>query len=441
MPYDHLKLLESNARTYARFFNRVFSTGHGIRVRDSQGNEYIDCLAVAGALPLGHNHPEIKQAVVEYVSSDGIQQALDFSTPAKIQFVNDLFSRLPPKLRDEGRILFCGPTGSDAVEAALKLAKFYTKRQGVIAFHGSYHGMTSGALGLMGNLHPKTGVGLTTGDVQFAPFPYRFRCPFGTNGTQTDQLSINYLRTLLSDPESGVPKPAAIIVEAVQGEGGAIPASIYWLQALRKLTLEFDVLLIIDEVQTGLGRTGTLFAIERAGITPDILVLSKAIGGGYPLSVVVYDKRLDVWKSGMHAGTFRGNQLAMVAGSTAMRVIDRDGLVDNANKIGDILKKGLIEIAQHYPVLGDVRGLGLMIGIEVVRPGSDDRPGDPDGELARVIKRNCFNNGLIIETGGRNGCVLRFLPPLITTEADAGEILDRFEQAVETTEVGVLHAG
>jgi diaminobutyrate-2-oxoglutarate transaminase len=440
MSYDYLKLLESNARTYARFFNKVFSTGHGMRVRDSQGNEYIDCLAVAGALPLGHNHPEIKQAVVEYISSDGIQQALDFSTPAKIQFVKDLFSRLPPKLRDDGRIQFCGPTGSDAVEAALKLAKFYTKRQGIMAFHGSYHGMTSGALGLMGNLHPKTGVGLAAAGVQFAPFPYRFRCPFGTNGAQTDQLSINYIRTILSDPESGVSKPAAIIVEAVQGEGGAIPASIYWLQELRKLTLEFDVPLIIDEVQTGLGRTGTLFAIERAGITPDILVLSKAIGGGYPLSVVVYDKRFDVWTPGMHAGTFRGNQLAMVAGSTTMRVIDRDGLVDNANKIGDILKKGLIEIAQHNPVLGDVRGLGLMIGVEIVKPGADDQPGAPDGELAKLIKRNCFKNRLIIETGGRNGCVLRFLPPLIATEADAGEILDRFEQAVEAVEIGAVHA-
>ncbi len=430
MPYNYLKQLESNARTYGGTFDRVFSSGQGVRVRDSGGKEYIDCLANAGALPLGHNHPEVKEAVVRFVSSDSIQQALDLATPAKVEFVQELFSRLPSNLRDKGRIQFCGPSGSDAVEAAIKLSKFYTQRPKIIAFHGAYHGMTAGALGAMGNLLPKSAIGVDAGGVHFAPYPYKFRCPFGTDGNQTDQLSINYIRTILSDPESGIPKPAAMIVEAVQGEGGSIPASVEWLRALRELTVEFDVPLIVDEVQTGLGRTGKLFAIERAGITPDMLVLSKAIGGGYPLSVLVYDKRFDIWPPGMHAGTFRGNQLAMIAGSATMRIIDRDGLVENANKMGQVLMEGLTGIAQRYPVFGDVRGLGLMVGVEVVKPSEGKGPGLPDGALAKAVKLNCFENGLIIETGGRNGCVLRFLPPLIVTESDIGKILECVEQAV-----------
>jgi len=430
MEYAYLKQIESNARTYASIFNRVFSTGRGIRIQDSEGNEFIDCLANAGALPLGHNHPEVKEAVMQFVSSDSIQQALDLATPAKVEFVKTLFSRLPADLRDNGRIQFCGPSGSDAVEAAIKLAKLCTQRSKVIAFHGAYHGMTAGALGVMGNLLPKSGTGVDAGGVHFAPYPYKFRCPFGTDGSQTDQLSINYIRTLLSDPESGIPKPAAMIVEVVQGEGGSIPASAHWLQALRALTIEFDILLIIDEVQTGLGRTGRLFAIEHAGITPDILVLSKAIGGGYPISVIIYDKRFDIWPPGMHAGTFRGNQIAMIAGSTTMRLIERDNLIENTIAMGNLLRDGLLEIAARFSVLGDVRGRGLMIGVEVVKPSPSEKPGATDGELAKLIKLNCFKNGLIIETGGRNGCVLRFLPPLIANEADIGEILDKFEQAV-----------
>ncbi|MDD5037177.1 MAG: diaminobutyrate--2-oxoglutarate transaminase family protein, partial [Methylococcaceae bacterium] len=365
MAYDYLQRVESNARTYARNFQRVFIGGSGVRVRDSEGNEFIDCLANAGALPLGHNHPEVREAVLSFVASDHIQQALDLTTPAKIEFVRELFKHLPCGLSNTAKIQFCGPTGSDAVEAAFKLSKYYTQRQKILAFHGAYHGMTSGALGAMGNLLPKSGIGLESGSVHFAPYPYKFRCPFGTDGSDTDQLSINYIRTILSDQESGIPKPAAMIVEVVQGEGGSIPVSSYWLRAIRELTLEFDVPLIIDEVQTGLGRTGAMFAIEHADITPDVLVLSKAIGGGYPLAVVLYDKRFDVWPPGMHAGTFRGNQVAMVAGCTTMRVIEREGLVENARKMGAILREGLLKIAQRFPFLGDVSGLGLMIGVEV----------------------------------------------------------------------------
>ncbi|MDU9029576.1 diaminobutyrate--2-oxoglutarate transaminase family protein [Pseudomonas mediterranea] len=427
---SYLENIESNARTYAQTFQRLFVSGKGMRIKDASGQEFLDCLSNAGTLALGHNPPEVRDAVMAFLAGDHLQQALDLATPAKHAFVQELFSMLPANMRETSKILFCGPSGSDAVEAAIKLARHYTRRSPLMAFHGGYHGMTAGALSAMGNLSPKSAEGLIAQGTHFLPFPYRFRCPFGTDGEHTDQLSIDYIRTVLSDPEGGVAKPAAVIVEVVQGEGGCIPASANWLRTLREITLEQDILLIVDEVQTGLGRTGNTFAIEHAGIVPDILVLSKAIGGGYPLSVIVYARHLDTWGRGMHAGTFRGNQIAMVAGAATMRQIRKDHLVANAARMGKRLESGLQQIAQRFSFIGDIRGRGLMIGVEITQPTTIQRAGQADGALAQAIKLKCFDNGLMIETGGRHGAVLRFLPPLTITEGEVDMVLDRFEQSL-----------
>ncbi len=426
---DFLAHVESNARTYATAFPRMFTAAKGTRVTDSEGHHYIDCLSNAGTLALGHNHPEVKQAVRRFLDSDQLQQALDLSTPAKYAFVRELFSLLPVELRKNGKIQFCGPTGADAVEAAIKLSKHHSGRANIMAFQGGYHGMTAGALAAMGNLQAKSNLGLS--GVHFVPYPYAFRCPFGTDGTDTDQLSLNYIRNVLSDPESGVVKPAAVIVEVVQGEGGCIPASSPWLRELRDITYEQGVALIVDEVQTGLGRTGRMFAFEHAGITPDIVVLSKAIGGGYPMSVIVYHNRYNSWLPGMHAGTFRGNQIAMVAGQATMEIIKRDHLENKAEEMGRLLVAGLKSIATRFPFLGDIRGRGLMIGVEVTTTDIKQHWTPSDGLLAKLIKTLCFERGLIIETGGRYGAVLRFLPPLTINDAEIGDVLDRFESAVE----------
>lgn len=428
-PYESVKRRESSARTYASTFETVFETGAGIRMRDQAGREIIDCLACAGALPLGHNHPEIRDALLRFIDSGHVQQVLDLTTPAKRAFVDELFGLLPPAWADRAKIQFCSPSGSDAVEAAMKLTRFATGRQSIIAFHGAYHGMTGGALAAMGNLGPKAALS-GAGNIHFVPYPYRYRCPFGSDGEDTDRLSIQYLTNLLSDPESGITRPAAVIVEVVQGEGGCIPVSDEWLRQLRQLTQEHEIPLIIDEVQTGFGRTGTMFAFERAGIVPDVLVLSKAIGGGFPLAVIVYDKALDRWPRGMHAGTFRGNQIAMVAGKVTMEILRRDRLADHAAVMGSILREGIREIAEQHPELGDVRGRGLMIGVEVVAPAPGSSRGRQDGALSAAIKRAAFDGGLLLETGGRHGAVLRMLPPLIVTSADVGAILDRLEVAV-----------
>ncbi|RMM49722.1 diaminobutyrate--2-oxoglutarate transaminase family protein [Pseudomonas corrugata] len=427
---SYLENVESNARTYAQTFQRLFVSGKGMRIKDASGQEFLDCLSNAGTLALGHNPPEVRDAVMTFLAGDHLQQALDLATPAKHAFVQELFSTLPANMRETSKVLFCGPSGSDAVEAAIKLARHYTRRSPLMAFHGGYHGMTAGALSAMGKLSPKTGDGLIAQGTHFLPFPYRFRCPFGTDGEHTDQLSIDYIRTVLSDPEGGVAKPAAVIVEVVQGEGGCIPASANWLRALREITLEQEILLIVDEVQTGLGRTGSTFAIEHAGIVPDILVLSKAIGGGYPLAVVVYAEHLDTWGPGMHAGTFRGNQVAMVAGAATMRQIRKDNLVANAARMGERLENGLQDIAQRFSFIGDIRGRGLMIGVEITQPTTTQRAGQADGALAHAIKLKCFDNGLMMETGGRHGAVLRFLPPLTITEGEVDMVLDRFEQSL-----------
>ncbi|SMC25108.1 2,4-diaminobutyrate 4-transaminases [Andreprevotia lacus DSM 23236] len=428
--YEALKKRESNARTYAATFESVFEYGNGARIWDSNGREIIDCLACAGALPLGHNHPEVRDAVISFLQSGHMLQALDLTTPAKSDFVDQLFALLPAEFAANAKIQFCSPSGSDAVEAAMKLTRIATGRHPIIAFHGAYHGMTSGALAAMGNLGPKTGLLSAASGIHFAPYPYSFRCPFGSDGSQTEELSINYLENLLNDPESGIPTPAAVIVEVVQGEGGCIPVSDAWLRALRWVTRDRNIPLIIDEVQSGFGRTGSMFAFERAGITPDVLVLSKALGGGFPLAVVVYNKQLDAWTRGMHAGTFRGNQIAMLSGRKTMEIITRDNLSQHAAQMGDVLMDGLREIANRFPVLGDLRGRGLMIGVEVIRPSDEVYPGPQDGDMARRIKMEAFANGLLLETGGRHGAVLRFLPPLIVTAADVGAILDRFEAAV-----------
>lgn len=421
---------ESAARSYPRRFPMAVVQAQGCHLTDADGRRYLDCLAGAGTLALGHNHPEITAVLCDVLQSGAPLHMLDMATPIKDRFTSDVMFRLPEGLRNAARLQFCAPSGSDAVEAAIKLAKTATGRSDVVAFRGGYHGMTQGALSLMGNLDPKAGLGALLPGSHFFPFPYAFRCPFGQGGAATERLCIDYLEQALRDPEGGINLPAAIIVEAVQGEGGVIEAPAAWLRALRRLTQELGIVLILDEVQSGIGRTGTFFAFQAAGIVPDVIVMSKAIGGGLPLAVVAYHERLDQWKPGAHAGTFRGNQLAMAAGSATMDIIARDGLADHAAQIGAYLMAGLRDLAARHPCIGQVRGRGLMIGVECVDPsGPRDATGvHPYGpQIAAQLQQAAFAHGLIVEKGGRFGSVLRLLPPLVLTREDADTILAVFE--------------
>ncbi|MEA1671910.1 diaminobutyrate--2-oxoglutarate transaminase [Nitrospirillum sp. BR 11163] len=425
---------ESNARSYPRRIPLALRQAGGIYVRDGAGQLYIDCLAGAGTLALGHNHPDVVAALRDILDSGLPLHTLDLTTPVKDRFVEDLFASLPAGFAAKARIQFCGPTGADGIEAALKLTRTATGRRVVLGFSGAYHGMTQGALALMGNRGPKEPLGTMGADVQMLPYPYDYRCPFGLGGEAGVDAGLSLIEQILADPESGVLPPAAVVVEVVQGEGGVIPAPARWLQGLRRLTREHGVALVVDEVQTGLGRTGRLYAFEHAGIEPDVLVLSKAIGGGLPLSVVVYHQDLDRWAPGAHAGTFRGNQLAMAAGVETLRRIRADRLDEQAALLGRRLTQRLEALQADHACLGDVRGLGLMIGVEIVderRPQLRLGARPADGDLARAIQRRCLEQGLILEVGGRYGAVMRFLPPLIVTADEVDEIAARFQAGLK----------
>ncbi|MCL7418737.1 MAG: aminotransferase class III-fold pyridoxal phosphate-dependent enzyme, partial [Halalkalicoccus sp.] len=297
----------------------------------------------------------------------------------------------------------------------------------------AYHGMTNGALSLMGDTDAKEPITGLMNDVHHLPYPYDYRCPFGIGGEKGHQTVSQYIEGLLSDPESGVPEPAGMILEPIQGEAGAVPAPNEWLQEIRRITRERDIPLILDEIQTGLGRTGELYAFERAGITPDVLTLSKAIGGGLPLAVVVYNESLDVWEPGAHAGTFRGNQLAMAAGEATIEYVLEHDLADHAAEVGARLRDRLESTAERFDAIGDVRGRGLMLGVEFVDRDADwQGPGPyvPNGDLAESVQAECFDRGLIIELGGRESATARFLPPLIVSADQVDEIATIFDEAV-----------
>jgi diaminobutyrate-2-oxoglutarate transaminase len=424
---------ESNARSYPRRIPIAIRSAKGIEITDVDGNQYIDCLAGAGTLALGHNHPVVITAIQAALESDLPLHTLDLTTPIKDQFVEELFASLPPEFASNARIQFCGPSGADATEAAIKLVKTATGNRSMFSFHGGYHGMTNGSLSLTGNLKAKEAVAGLMPDVHFLPYPYSYRCPFGLGGELGAQTGIHYIESIINDPESGIIAPAGMILESVQGEGGVIPAPNSWMQEIRRVTKERNIPLIIDEIQSGFGRTGKLFAFEHSGIVPDVLLLSKAIGGSLPLSVVLYHKDLDQWGPGAHAGTFRGNQLAMAAGIASLRYIREQDLTTQAQIMGDRLMSSLQQIQQDTPWIGDVRGRGLMVGVEMVDPNkSANHRGiyPQSSEMAKQVQQECFRRGLIIELGGRHGSVIRFLPPLIVSATQIDTIFEIFQAAV-----------
>ncbi|MGI5291556.1 diaminobutyrate--2-oxoglutarate transaminase [Nonomuraea polychroma] len=424
---------ESSARTYARSFPVVPVRAHGMTIEGADGRHYLDCLSGAGTLALGHNHPVVIEAIRRTVDSGAPLHVLDLATPEKDAFTEALFATLPPAFADRARVHFCGPAGTDAVEAALKLMQTATGRRGLLAFTGAYHGMTMGALAATGNVAVKEQVAGIAADVTRLPYPYSYRCPFGVGGEWGAELSAVYTERLLDDPSGGVVPPAAMILEAVQGEGGAVPAPDSWLRQMRRITAERGIPLIVDEVQTGVGRTGAFWAVEHSGVIPDAMVMSKAIGGSLPLAVVVYHEDYDGWRPGAHTGTFRGNTLAMAAGTATLRHVAREGLAERAATVGARMTARLDGLRGELPAIGDVRGRGLMIGVELVDPeGEPDSCGarPPAPRTAAGVRAACLDRGLIVELGGRHDSTVRLLPPLIITDEQVEAVLDRLADAI-----------
>ncbi|RJT07101.1 diaminobutyrate--2-oxoglutarate transaminase family protein [Halococcus sp. IIIV-5B] len=426
---------ESNARTYPRYLPMAVERASGVELVDVEGNRYYDCLAGAGSIPLGHNHPAVVDALEEVLESESPSHTLDLTTPVRDAFLDTLFATLPDEFAEHARVQFCSPAGTDAVEASLKLMQTATGNRDVLAFRGAYHGMTAGSLALMGDVEPREHVEVP-GHVHHFPYPNSYRPPLGIGGPEEHQALATEVETALSDPLSGIEDPAAMIIEPVLGEGGSVPAPNEWLQSMRRITREHGVPLIVDEIQTGIGRTGSMYAFEHADIIPDAILLSKAVGGGVPLSVLVYHERYDEWTSGAHVGTFRGHQFGMAAGRAALEYIVENDVPSHVTRVGEQLRQRLKSTAENHPSLAEVRGRGLMLGVEIVNPSAaenSDGSYPTDAALAEAIQRKCFEKGLIVERGGREGATVRFLPPLVITESEVDDVGTRFDAGVVAT--------
>ncbi len=405
--------LESNVRAYARDFPTVFARAAGAFVWDEPGRRYIDFFAGAGVLNYGHNPPQIRQAVLDHMAGDGVMHSLDMMTRAKGRFLR-AFDEVILKPRDLPYIVqFPGPTGTNTVEAALKLARKATGRHTVAAFTRGYHGMTLGALAATGNRAKRAGAGVPLEGVVRLPFD-------GYLGSDTDSLAL--FEQMLADPGSGMDPPAAAILETVQGEGGIHVADFGWLQRLAALCRAHGVLLIVDDIQMGCGRTGPFFSFEPAGIVPDIVCLSKAIGGlGQPMALTLFRRELDLWKPGEHNATFRGNNAAFVAATAALEQFWQDEALSRevAHK-GAIVAERLAAIAEQHPDLKPAtRGRGLVHGLACGLEGA-----------GQAIVHAAFERGLIVETAGAASDVVKVMPPLTIAESELREGLDLLAHAV-----------
>jgi diaminobutyrate-2-oxoglutarate transaminase len=405
--------LESEVRSYARAFPRVFNRACGEYLYDEDGTEFLDFLAGAGTLNYGHNNPLFKQALLDYIEADGITHGLDLHTVAKQQFLETFQAKI---LRPRGldyQVQFTGPTGTNAVEAALKLARNITGRHNIISFTNGFHGVTLGALAATGNSHHRGAAGINLGGVTRIPYDGYLGDGFDTTA---------YMDKVLSDASSGVDKPAAAIVETVQGEGGINVASFEWLRSLQEVCRRHEVLLIIDDIQAGCGRTGTFFSFEPIGIQPDIVTMSKSLSGyGLPMAVVLMKSELDLWKPGEHNGTFRGNNHAFITATAAINHFWSDNKFSKSiEEKGRVISDRLNHFVEQY---GDgnfnARGRGMFQGINCV-----------SGELASDISLRAFKKGLMIETSGAEDQVIKLLCPLTISDEALGRGLDMIEESI-----------
>jgi diaminobutyrate-2-oxoglutarate transaminase len=408
-----IEALESQVRTYSRSFPTVFKKAQGSYLYNESDKKYLDFFSGAGSLNYGHNNPRLKRSLIEYVENDGITHSLDMATVAKRRFLERFNSVILKPRKLEYKIQFPGPTGTNAVEASLKLARKVTGRSTVVHFVNSFHGMTMGSLAVTGNISKRNGAGV--------PLPYSLPMFFdGDLGAKIDTL--DYFETLLSNSGNGIGIPAAVIVETIQAEGGVKVASQRWLQRLEQITKNYRIVLIVDDIQVGCGRTGDFFSFEAAGIMPDLICLSKSIGGyGLPMSLLLIRPDFDVWKPGEHSGTFRGNNFAFVTAAEALSYWE-DSTFSNSVKERSQQAINLLEkMARNHPeAKASVRGRGLIQGVVCGMDG-----------LAAKISQAAFERGLIIETAGPKDEALKVLPCLTVTQSELEEGVAILEESLE----------
>jgi diaminobutyrate-2-oxoglutarate transaminase len=380
---------------------------------DAGGTRYIDFFAGAGTINYGHNNEYMKRKIFDYLENDGIVHGLDMATVAKEELLLKMEATLFKPKNLDYKVQFTGPTGTNAVEAALKLARMVKKRSNIISFTNGYHGLTMGSMSVTANAYYRDEAFINRSDVSFMPYD-------GYLGKHVN--TAKYLRRFLEDNSSGVDIPSAIILETVQGEGGIRVAGDEWLREVEKICRDFDILLIVDDIQVGNGRTGHFFSFEKSGIKPDIVTLSKSFSGfGLPMSVVLFRRDLDIWKPGQHTGTFRGNNLGFICASVALDYWKDDRFSKEIFRKGKILHKRLNKISAKYPQLHtEVRGRGFVYGM-----------GLSTGEIAKKILTECFHNKLILESAGARNNVIKFLAPLTITDEVLEEGLDILERSID----------
>jgi diaminobutyrate-2-oxoglutarate transaminase len=404
--------LESRVRGYVRSFPTIFETSQGAIMTDESGREYIDFFAGAGTLNYGHNNPQVTEALIAYLQKNGVVHSLDMATTAKKRFLTKLSETILEPRNLEYKVQFTGPTGTNTVESAIKLARMIKGRSNIVAFTNAFHGLTMGALAITGNNFYRDEAHISRSNVSFLPYDNYLGPDFDTLG---------YFRKMLTDNSSGLDLPAAVIVETIQAEGGINVASAEWLRGLAQLCYEFDILLIIDDIQVGNGRTGDFFSFEEAGIKPDMVTLSKAIGGGLPLALLLLRQDLDQWKPGEHTGTFRGNNLAFVASTEALSYWDNMDLSNAVKHKSGVIRKALQAIADKHPDMNaNVRGRGMIFGLEI-----------PERGMASQISERCFEKGLVIELSGADDQVVKFLPPLVIDEETLLRGIGIVEEAID----------
>ncbi|WP_353009776.1 diaminobutyrate--2-oxoglutarate transaminase [Mesorhizobium sp. M0843] len=407
--------LESEVRSYARSFPVVFAKARGAQLFARDGTAYLDFLMGCSSLNYGHNPPELKSALADYIASDGLTHGLDLYNQAKESFLREFHQTILEPRQLDYVVQFPGPTGANAVEAALKLARKITGRSNIIAFTNGFHGVSLGALSCTGNRYHRAAAGQLLGGITRLPYDGYFGSAVDTS---------DYLDRLLSDPSSGVDAPAAVIVETVQGDGGLNVASTEWLRKLADIARKHGALLIVDDIQAGVGRTDAFFSFEAAGLRPDIVTMAKSISGyGLPMALVLIDRKLDKWEPGEHNGTFRGNCHAFVTARAALKHFWRtNSFAASVREKGDFLKNRLDQIAQKYdPGRVSVKGRGMMRGVDL-----------KSGEVARQVISTAFQKGLIVEAAGPHDEVVKCLPPLVIGEDQLGQGLDILEHAVES---------
>jgi diaminobutyrate-2-oxoglutarate transaminase len=425
------KKYDSNALVYPGQVPLAISRGLGATVEDLDGNVYIDFSGGVGVLNVGHSNPEVVEAIRR--QAEKVAHGLDFPSEPRVALSRKLVELAPGKLSGNSKVLMCGPTGADAVEASIKLAKFNTRKPGIISFEGGWHGVSGVSLSLTAKRAAKVNYLPGVPEIYFAPYPYCYRCPFGMKHPGCGLACASYLEHLIKDPDTGLAAPGALLIEPIQGEGGIVVPPAGYMKEIRRICDSHGLLLIADEIQTGFCRTGKMFAVEHEGITPDIMTVSKSMGSGLPISGIVFRKELDTWAPGAHVGTFRGNALACAAGVAGIGFMEKHNLAERSAKLGQKVLKRCRELQSRHDEIGDVRGRGLYVGVELVR---NDAAHSPDADLLVKLQKECFPKGLIVWKGGRAGNVARIMPALVITEELLDEGMTILEEGLKAVAKG-----